>query len=56
MICMQLYFTTKHQGTVKVGRDNAIKLKEVGVGLETGKEDSRKVLVTGIGNDLDINL
>ena len=36
-----------------MGRDDAIKLKEVGVGLETGKdpEDSRKVLVTGIGND-----
>ena len=34
MIYMQLYFTTKHQGTVKVGRYDAIKLKEVDWRLE----------------------
>ena len=51
MVNMQLYFTTEHQGTVKLGRRDSIMLKEVGVGSETGKEDSRKALVTGIGND-----
>ena len=50
MINMQPYFTTEHQGTVKVGRHDAM-MMERSVGLETGQEDSRKVLVAGIRND-----
>ena len=48
---MQLYFTKEHQGTVKVGRHDAMVMEISGCGLGTGKEDDRKTLVTGIGNN-----